>query len=154
MKTVLLSLFPPRADNTIRGGRFPVFLFGLIAIVSTARSLIHIFAPDGGAGSIAGIDLSVAGADGIVFAFGLWGSAQLVYALVQLAAAFRYRSLVPAMYFLLFVETVLRMLVGRLKPITFTHTPPGAVGNYVLLPLSIVMLAWSLWPKAQWNRFL
>jgi hypothetical protein len=101
--------------------------------------------PDGGAGSIAGMDLSVPGAPGIVFAFGLWGSAQLVYALVQLAVAFRYRSLVPAMYLLLAVETLLRMLVGHLKPVTFAHTPPGATGNYIMLPLALVMLVVSLW---------
>jgi hypothetical protein len=87
----------------------------------------------------------VAGASGITFAFALWGTAQLVYALMQLAVAFRYRSLVPAMYLLLFVETLLRMLVGHLKPVTFAHTPPGAIGNYVMLPLSLLMLALSLW---------
>jgi hypothetical protein len=145
MKTLLATLLPPTADNTIRGKKLPVYLFAFIAIISTVRSCIHIFAPDGGAGSIAGMNLSVAGASGIIFAFALWGTAQLVYALMQLAVAFRYRSLVPAMYLLLFVETLLRMLAGYLKPVTFAHTPPGAIGNYVMLPLSLLMLALSLW---------
>lgn len=137
-------LFPPQADNMIRGSKVPVALFAVLAAISFVRSCIHVFTPDGGAGSIAGMDLSVAGASGIIFAFGLWGSAQLIYALVQLAVVIRYRSLVPAMYLLLFLETLLRMLVGRLKPVTFAHTPPGAIGNYVLLPLSLLMLAWCL----------
>lgn len=124
--------------------KLPVYVFTVIAIISAVRSCIHIFAPDGGAGTIAGMDLSVAGASGIVFAFALWGSAQLVYALIQLAVAFRYRSLVPAMYLLLFIETALRMLVGHLKPVTFAHTPPGATANYVMLPLSALMLILSL----------
>ena len=145
MKTLLATLLPPTADNTIRGKKLPVYLFAFIAIISTVRSCIHIFAPDGGAGSIAGMNLSVAGASGIIFAFALWGTAQLVYALMQLAVAFRYRSLVPAMYLLLFVETLLRMLVGHLKPVAFAHTPPGAIGNYVMLPLSLLMLALSRW---------
>ena len=145
MKTLLATLLPPTADNTIRGKKLPVYLFAFIAIISTVRSCIHIFAPDGGAGSIAGMNLSVAGASGIIFAFALWGTAQLVYALMQLAVAFRYRSLVPAMYLLLFVETLLRMLAGYLKPVTFAHTPPGAIGNYVMLPLSLLMMALSLW---------
>ena len=38
------------------------------------RSSIRLLAPDGGAGLIAGMDLSVAGAPGIIFAFALWGS--------------------------------------------------------------------------------
>jgi hypothetical protein len=36
------------------------------------------------------------------------------------------------------------MLVGRVKPVTFAHTPPGAIGNYVLLPLSLLMVAWCV----------
>ncbi|HYA16346.1 MAG TPA: hypothetical protein VEF06_02710 [Bryobacteraceae bacterium] len=138
------ALFPATADNRIRGMKLPVYLFALIAIVSTVRSCIHILAPDGGAGSIAGMDLSVAGADGIIFSFALWGTAQLIYALIQLAVAFRYRSLVPAMYLLLMVETLLRMLVGRMKPVHFAHTPPGAIGNRVILPLAALMLILSL----------
>ena len=78
MKTLFEFLLPPVVDNTIQGMRFPVYVFMLVAIVSTVRSSIHLLAPDGGAGSIAGMDLPVAGARGIIFAFALWGSAQLV----------------------------------------------------------------------------
>jgi hypothetical protein len=144
MRNVWSVLLPASADNTVSGPKLPVYVFALIAVVSTVRSCIHILAPDGGAGSIAGLDLTVAGASGIVFAFALWGSAQLVYALVQLAVAFRYRSLVPFMYVLLILEILLRMLVGHMKPVQFAHTPPGAIGNWVLLPVAVVMLVISL----------
>jgi len=42
-------------------------------------------------------------------------------------------------------------LVGRMKPVTFAHTPPGAIANYVILPLGALMLAMSFWTakKAQ-----
>lgn len=146
MAQLLAKLFPLPADNVVRGWLPAYWLFALIAIVSTVRSCIHMFAPDGGAGSIAGMDLSVDGAGGIIFAFALWGSAQLIYAFLQLLAAFRYRSLVPLFYLLLFVETLFRMLVGRLKPVAFAYTPPGAMANYVFLPLSLVMLVLA-WPK-------
>jgi hypothetical protein len=140
MKVISECLLPPVVDNSTRGMKLPVYLLIVISIISTVRSCVHLLAPDGGAGSIAGMDLSVAGASGIIFAFGLWGSAQLVYAFVQLVVAFRYRSLVPFMYALLLVETLLRMLVGRMKPVTFAHTPPGAFANYVMLPLAALML--------------
>ena len=140
----LSRLLPDAARNTIPGMKFPAYVFAVIAIVSTARSLIHILAPDGGAGSIAGMDLNVAGANGIIFAFGLWGSSQLIYALIQLTVAFRYRSLIPFMYVLLILEILLRMLVGRIKPVVFAHTPPGAIGNWVILPLAVLMLVLSL----------
>jgi hypothetical protein len=146
MRNILSVLLPVAADNTVHGMRLPVYFFAVIAILSTIRSCIHLLAPDGGAGSIAGMDLSVSGANGIIFAFALWGSAQLVYAIMQLAVAFRYRSLVPFMYLLLILETLLRMFVGHFKPATFRHRPPGAIGNYVMLPLAILMLVLSFIP--------
>ena len=91
------------------------------------------------------MDLSVAGARGIIFAFALWGSAQLVYAVIQWLVILRYRSLVPLMWAVQFLETLLRVLVGHMKPVTFAHTPPGAFQNYVYLPLTLVMLAVCLW---------
>jgi hypothetical protein len=63
----------------------------------------------------------------------------------QLLVVFRYRSLVPFMYLMLILEVLLRELVGRIKPVTFAHTPPGAIGNQIVLPLSLLMLGLSLW---------
>ncbi|NUN65449.1 hypothetical protein HCU40_11985 [Pseudanabaena biceps] len=147
MKHIFDLLLPHQVDRTIHGMKLPVYVFIVIAIISFVRSCIHLFTPDGGAGSIAGIDLSVAGADGIIFAFALWGSAQLIYSLIQLLVAFRYRSLVPLMYVLLILETLLREMVGHMKPIVFAHTPPGAVMNSIYLPLSFIMLILCLWKK-------
>jgi len=145
MKQYLSILFPKTASNEIRGWKLPVYVFILLAVVSTVRSCIHLFSADGGAGSIAGMDLSVQGANGIIFAFALWGSAQLVYAIFQLLVAFRYRALIPFMYLLLIVETLLRMLVGKMRPVSFAHTPPGAIGNYVILPAAVILLVIMLW---------
>ena len=138
------KIFPPTADNHYTGSKLASIVFLLIAIMGTVRSCIHFLAPDGGAGSIAGMDLSVAGADGVLFAFSLWGSAQLLYAFIQLVVYFRYRTLVPFMYILIILETVMRMFIGHIKPVHFSHTPPGAYGNYIILPLSIIMLFLSL----------
>jgi hypothetical protein len=145
MKRIFATLLPEQVDNTIRGMKLPVYVFTLIALVSTVRSCIHLLAPDGGAGSIAGMNLAVAGADEVVFAFALWGSSQLIYALIQLLVAFRYRSLIPFMYLLLVLETLLRELAGKMKPVSFAHTPPGAFATYVILPLALIMLVLSLW---------
>jgi hypothetical protein len=147
MQKLRSVILPEKAENQTGRRTLPEIVFTLIAIVSTVRSAIHLLAPDGGAGSIAGMDLSVEGADGIVFAFALWGSAQLVYALIQLLVAFRYRSLIPLMYVLLIVETLLRELVGYLKPVSFAHTPPGAIGNYIILPLAVLMIVLSVWDR-------
>ena len=149
MKKVFEILLPAKIDNVIRGTKIPFYIFAIYAIVSTVRSCIHLLSPDGGAGTIAGLDLSVAGADGIIFAFALWGSSQLLFALIQLFAVIRYRSLIPFMWLMLALEVLLRELVGAMKPVTFAHTPPGAIGNQIILPLAVLMVVWSLWSASQ-----
>jgi hypothetical protein len=146
LSPMLRYIFPSPADNNYQGSKIASTVFLLLAVLGTVRSCIHLLSPDGGAGSIAGMDLSTAGADGIIFAFGLWGSAQLLYAVIQLVVYFKYKTLIPFMYVLLIAETLLRMLVGHIKPVHFAHTPPGAYGNYIALPLAVVMLYLAL-PK-------
>jgi len=144
MNTFLSMLFPKIADNNYKGSKIALSVFMLLAVVSTVRSLIHFLAPDGGAGSIAGLDLSK-GAENIIFSFGLWGLSQLIYAFIQLLVAFRYRTLIPLFYLLLFFETIGRMTVGRMKhPILLHGTPPGGIANYIILPLAIIMFILSL----------
>ncbi len=145
MKSFFEILLPTKVDNVIRGSKIPFFVFALYAVISTVRSCIHLLAPDGGAGTIAGMDLSVAGAEGIIFAFALWGSSQLLMAVIQVLVVIRYRSLISFMWFMLILEILLRELVGQMRPVTFAHTPPGAIGNQLILPLAVLMLVWSMW---------
>jgi len=145
MKNVFEIILPARADNVIRGTKIPFYLFILVAAIGLVRSCIHIFAPDGGAGSIAGMNMNVTGADEVIFAFALWGSAQFIYALLQWLVILRYRSLVPLMWSIQLLETLGRMLVGRIKPVTFAHTPPGTYQNYIYLGLAVLMLGLALW---------
>jgi hypothetical protein len=149
MKTILSIIFPAKADNTIRGTKLPLYFFILVAVISTVRSCIHIFSHDGGAGSIAGMNLDVSGANEIIFAFALWGAEQLIYALIQWIVILRYRSLLPLMWGVQLLETLGRLLVGNIKPVTFAHTPPGAYQNYIYLVLSAVMLSLSLWSASK-----
>jgi hypothetical protein len=149
MKTILSIIFPAKADNTIRGTKLPLYFFILVAVISTVRSCIHIFSHDGGAGSIAGMNLDVSGANEIIFAFALWGAEQLIYALIQWIVILRYRSLLPLMWGVQLLETLGRLLVGNIKPVTFAHTPPGAYQNYIYLVLSAAMLSLSLWSASK-----
>ena len=145
MKNLIETLLPVKADNVIRGSKLPFYIFILLATIGVVRSCIHIFSPDGGAGSIAGMDLSVSGANEVIFAFALWGAEQFIYALIQWIVILRYRSLIPLMWGVQFMETLGRILPGQLKPVTFSHTPPGAIQNYIYLGLAVAMLALALW---------
>ena len=151
MKKILGTLFPAKADNTILGSRIPCYVFILLAVLGTVRSCIHILAPDAGLSSIAGLDLNFAGAKDVIFFGSQWGAEQLIYAIIQWTVILRYRSLVPAMWLVQFLETFLRMFVAHIKPIVFSHTPPGAYEDKIYIPLSLVMLGYSLW-SASMNK--
>lgn len=143
---IMQRILPKSADNTYLGAKTAYIFFVLISVISFARSLVHVFLPDGGASVIAGLDLT-AGSKNIVFAFGLWGISQVVYALIQMLVAFRYKSLIPLMIIILIIETLGRMMVGIIKPPILFHTPPGGFANWIMLPLAIVMLLLSLKEK-------
>lgn len=139
---MLLPADPSRYD----GPRLATW--GTLAWLSviTVRSCIHIFAPDGGAQSIATIDVAVAGGANIVAMFGQWGASQLLLALLLWALVLRWRGLVPLALLVLAAEPVLRGIAGHLKPVTTMGTAPGAALNWVVLPGLALLLLLSLCP--------
>jgi hypothetical protein len=139
----------PEVDQGYGGPKVPYYFLILIAFVSTARSLVHVLAPDGGAGVIAGIDVGVQGGANIIAIFGQWGAVQLILALFYWLAILRYRFLVPAMLGVVVIEQLLRIGVGRLKPLQISSAPPGAIGSELLLPLALLAFVWSLRRQGQ-----
>jgi hypothetical protein len=135
-----IRVFPKQLDNSFRGNRIAVIVFALITVFTLVRSCIHIFAPDGGASSIAGINTSVEGGSNIISMFAFWGLAQLLVGFVYLVVFFRYKGLIPFMYILILVEYSGRVLIGMAKPLIVSNTPPGAIGDYILIPIAILML--------------
>ena len=142
-----MSLLPVTIDNEYRGSRLAFSFFILLTVVTVARSLIHIVAPDGGAQSIATIPLDSFTANGaatVVHLFALWGLSQLIVGLIYVVALLWYRSLIPLLYLLALVEYATRLVLTRVKPIEIAGTAPGGVGNYILIPVLAVMLWLSL----------
>ena len=97
--------------------------FYLLVII--ARSSIHLFASDGGANSIAGIDISVAGGDNIVAIFHQWGATQLLLALFLSLLFIRYPGMTPLIVLTLALEPVMRLIAGQIKSVTTDGPPPG-----------------------------
>jgi len=140
-------LFPKVADNTYTGHPIARWVFIFMTVVTLTRSLIHMFAADGGAESIATIPLASFtdnGAAAVILAFALWGLSQLIVGLIYVVVLWRYQSLIPLMYLLMIFEYVMRIVLGELKPIEITGTAPGAVGDYIIVPLASVMLFLAL----------
>ena len=50
-----MSLLPP-GTNPCRGSLASVWFFGVYGLLELGAGLIHFFLPDGGAGTIAGLD--------------------------------------------------------------------------------------------------
>jgi hypothetical protein len=112
----------------------------------TVRSLIHMFLPDGGAQSIATIDLSIAGGANIVAIFGQWGAIQLLLALLLWVLLLRYRGLVPLVLLVFILEPALRALEGHLKPVTTEGVAPGVALNWMVEPILVAAFFLSLCP--------
>jgi hypothetical protein len=140
-------LLPRQADNDYRGSPIALWVFVAVTMMTLARSLIHMFAADGGAQSIATIPLdsfTPNGAASVILIFALWGLSQLLMGLIYVVVLWRYRALIPLMYLLMIFEYAMRIVLGALKPIETVGTAPGAVGDYVLVPLAAVMLFLAL----------
>ena len=146
---MFFDILLPRTTLQYRGSRWSFWFLAFVTLLSAARSLVHLLAPDGGAGSIAHIALNVPGGANIVAVFSQWGASQLMLALVQGLVVIRYRFLVPAMLALLALEQVLRFLAGQLKPLQVESAPPGAYATYVTFCLALVFLVLSLRQKQQ-----
>lgn len=140
VKTVLDRILRPKL-NDYRGSRWVVVAMAIYAVPLTVRSLIHMFASDGGAHSIATIDISVEGGDNIVAIFAQWDGLQLMLACIVWVVVIRLRVLVPLMALFLFIEPIMRAAMGALKPVTTEGTAPGAALNDVaLIPLGILLV--------------
>jgi hypothetical protein len=113
-------------------------------VVITVRSLIHLFAPDGGAESIATVDTSVPGGANIIALFGQWGAMQLLLAGLLWVLLLRYRGLTPLVLLVFLIEPFLRALSGHLKPLETMGSAPGEVLNWLVVPVMAVLLLVSL----------
>ena len=129
-----------------QGSRFSLIFLVLLTSITSLRSLAHVFLPDGGANSIAGLDVSVSGGSNLIAMFAQWGYTQLLLSVMMWGILIFARSLVP---FALLVQTLDwggRILVGQMKPVEVASPPPGEIGSYILLPLCLIALWFSL-PK-------
>jgi hypothetical protein len=136
----------PRDPRVYVGPALPYAVAILVLLGVTARSLVHVFLPDGGAHVIATIDTSVAGGANIIGLFGQWGAIQLLLAGLLWVLLIRYPGTLPLVLCVFVVEPLLRSLAGYLKPIETVGTAPGSAFNFALLPLLLPALYLALCP--------
>ena len=146
MKIVLKKLLP---NNPISFEGFRVIrvVTAIYLLVMVARSSIHLFASDGGAQSIAGIDTSVEGGDNIIAIFHQWGAIQLILALLLFVLFFRYPGLTSLILLTLALDPVMRFVAGQMMSVTTVGTPPGEALNGASFILLLILFIASLVDK-------
>ena len=134
----------PKNSSVFSGYRTVRIFLAIYMFVIVIRSCIHFFAADGGANSIAGIDISVEGGDNIVAIFHQWGAMQLLLVILLYVLFFRYPGMTPLIVLTLVIEPIFRLIAGKILPVTTEGTPPGESLNgtsfYVLAVLFIASL--------------
>ena len=146
MKFDIKELLPknPAKFEGVRAVRIVTAIYLLVMVV---RSCIHLFAADGGAQSIAGIDTSVEGGNNIIAIFHQWGAIQLILAVLLFVLFFRYPGFTPLILLTLALDPVMRFIAGQMMSLTSTGTPPGEALNGASFCLLALLLIASLIKK-------
>ena len=72
--------------------------------------------------------------------FALWGLSQLLLAGVFLLTILRYRSLLPLMYMIVFIEYIGRHIIMTLLPIETLGNAPGSIINLIIAPIAFILM--------------
>ena len=137
----------PNNPTSFEGFRAIRIVTAIYLLVMVVRSCIHLFAADGGAQSIAGIDTSVEGGNNIIAIFHQWGAIQLILAVLLFVLFFRYPGFTPLILLTLALDPVMRFIAGQMMSLTSTGTPPGEALNGAAFCLLALLFIASLIKK-------
>jgi hypothetical protein len=137
----------PKNPTKFEGVRAVRIVTAIYLLVMVVRSCIHLFAADGGAQSIAGIDTSVEGGGNIIAIFHQWGAIQLILAVLLFVLFFRYPGFTPLILLTLALDPVMRFIAGQMMSLTSTGTPPGEALNTAAFYLLALLFIASLIKK-------
>lgn len=134
----------PKSPTENNGAKWVRALTSLYLAVMVGRSGIHLFSSDGGANSIAGIDIDVEGGDNIIAIFHQWGAIQLILALFLLLLLLRYPGFTPLILLTLALDPIMRAVAGQIKPVITEGTPPGESLNWIAFYLLVALFVASI----------
>lgn len=146
MKLSIKQLLP-REVSFFKGFLAVRVMTALFLLLVITRSCIHLFAEDGGAKSIAGIDISVVGGDNIIAIFHQWGAIQLLLGVLLTLLFLRYPGFTPLILLTLAMDPVLRAIAGAMMPLTTEGTPPGESLNWIAFFVLSLLFVTSLIEK-------
>jgi len=144
------DVLPKSLDNTYRGHKLALWLFGFLVLMKSVIGLNSIFNGAAVMSTADGIALNTypaAAAQNLVALWALIGLAHVVIGVMGVVVLIRYRSMVPLMFVLLLLQHFGGRLIGQFHPIVRTGAPPASAINAALLTVMIVGFALSLWRR-------
>ena len=139
-----MHLLPASTSHLYRGSPAAAWFLMLAGVLEVLPGCIHYFPPDGGAGVIAGIDLSVRGAT-IIAVFAWFGAVQIPTGLLLLLIGWRYRNLVPlGLLWIIIARGLMTVDAWLGKGAVGGHHPPEHLASPVAVVLALVFLALAL----------
>lgn len=144
------QLLPPRIDNTYRGRKLALWLFGIVVTVRILQSLVVIFNGHYVVQSADGVPIETftpPAAQTVVALFELSALSRLFIFLLCVLTLVRYRSVIPFMFAFLIAYYLSGQLLLQFVPIVRVGTPRGPLVNLVLFFLLVIGLALSLWNR-------
>jgi hypothetical protein len=143
MNTDINKVFP--TDPAIfEGSQVVRVVLALLLVVMVMRSCVHLFASDGGARRIAGIDTSVEGGNNIIAIFHQWGAIQLILSALLVVLFFRYPGFTPLIVLTMAFDPIMRFVASRKLNVTSTRKPPGAALNAPAFVILVLLFLASL----------
>jgi hypothetical protein len=122
---------------------FPIVVLALLAFINVGRGCIHAFAPDGGAHSIAGLDLTN-DRQTVLALFAQMGLGQIVMGLFEAFVLFFRRDLVAIVLALQTADTVVgdaNLYFYRVLPVHVPGAPFNAALSVILVATLLIALA-------------
>ena len=98
----------PDDPSRYGGSQFIRIALALLLFVMVARSCVHLFASDGGAQRIGGVDTSVEGGNNIIAMFHQWGAIQLFLAVLLVVLYVRYPGFTAMILLTVALDPVMR----------------------------------------------
>ncbi len=139
-----MALFPPSTNRDYLGSPVAAWFLMLAALLELIPGCIHYFLPDGGAGVIAGLDLSKNGA-ALVAVFAWFGALQIPVALLLFVIGLRYRTMAPLGLLVVILSCALMSIDGWFfKGAAGDHHPPEHYASPIAVGLGLIFLVLAL----------
>jgi len=130
--------------KTNKNHRFAEIILIIIGVINIARGLFHFLAPDSGAHSVAGMDISAASGGNIIYLLAVIGAFQFAGGLLSLYIALKQKQMVlPAFWYLLLTGAMVLLLNFVFKQ---PAAPvPGRFANIAEFILTLVTICLTIY---------